>query len=55
RAVQSTLDATQQLLQELVRLEDEWRALLEKRREAKSETLDQLMRASRARGAYGAR
>src|SRR5439155_19696522 len=40
RAVRSTLDETQQVLRELVRLEDEGRALLEKRREAKSEMLD---------------
>lgn len=54
RAVQETLDGTQQLLQELVRHEDEGRALLERQRR-QSETLDQLMRKSRARGAYGAR
>ena len=55
RAVRSTLDETQQVLRELVRLEDEGRALLEKRREAKSEMLDPLMKKSQARGAYGAR
>jgi hypothetical protein len=55
RAVESTLEETQQVLKELVRLEDEGRALLEKRREANSESLDHLMKKSRARGAYGAR
>jgi hypothetical protein len=54
-ALQSTLAETQQVLQDLVRFEDEGRALLEKRREAKSESLEQLMKNSRARGAYGAR
>jgi hypothetical protein len=43
------------VLGELVRLEDEGRALLEKRREEKSEALDSLLQKNRARGAYGAR
>jgi hypothetical protein len=55
REIQSTLDGTQQVLQELVGLEDEGRALLEKRREAKSASLDALMNRNKARGAYGAR
>lgn len=55
RAVQETLDGTQQVLQELVRHEDEGRSLLAQRNAAKSETLDHLMQKSRARGAYGAR
>ena len=55
RAIQSTLDGTQQVLQELVGLEDEGRALLEKRREAKSASLENLMNQNKARGAYGAR
>jgi len=55
RAVQELLDGTQQVLQELVRYEDEGRALLEQRSAATSETLDHLMKKSRARGAYGAR
>jgi hypothetical protein len=55
RAVQELLDGTQQVLQELVRYEDEGRALLQQRSAAKSETLDELMQKSRARGAYGAR
>jgi len=55
RAVESTLEETQQVLKELVQLEDEGRALLEKRREANSDSLDHLMKKSRARGAYGAR
>jgi len=54
-AIESTLDETQQVLRELVRLEDEGRALLEKRREEKTAALDQMMNRSRARGAYGAR
>ncbi len=55
REVEATLTATQELLQDLVRLEDEGRALLEQRREAKSEALSHLMKKSQARGAYGAR
>ena len=55
RAVQETLDGTQQVLQELVRYEDEGRSLLAQRNAAKSETLDHLMQKSRARGAYGSR
>ena len=55
RAIQATLDGTQQVLQELVRLEDEGRALLQTRREATSETLNGLMQNRRGRGAYGAR
>lgn len=50
RAVRETLDATQQVLRELVRVEDEGRAQLEKRQQ-----VDQLVNQSRARGAYGAR
>jgi hypothetical protein len=55
RAIEATLDETQQVLKELVRLEDEGRALLDKRREEKTAALNQLMSRSRARGAYGAR
>jgi hypothetical protein len=55
RAIEATLDETQQVLRELVRLEDEGRALLDRRREEKAAVLDQLMSKSRARGAYGAR
>ena len=55
RAVQELLDGTQQVLQDLVRYEDEGRAMLQQRSPAKSETLDQLMQKSRARGAYGSR
>jgi hypothetical protein len=53
--LEATLDGTKAVLEELVRLEDEGRALLEKRREEKSEALEGLLRKSRARGAYGAR
>jgi len=55
RAIEATLDETQQVLKELVRLEDEGRALLDKRREEKTAALDQMLSRSRARGAYGAR
>ena len=55
RAVETTLEETQQVLKELVRLEDEGRALLETRHEANAGALDHLMKKSRARGAYGAR
>ena len=55
RAIESTLDETQQVLRELVRLEDEGRALLDRRRQEKTAVLDQLMSQSRARGAYGGR
>jgi hypothetical protein len=55
RAIEATLDETQQVLGELVRLEDEGRALLEKRRVENTVALDQLMSRSRARGAYGSR
>jgi hypothetical protein len=55
RAVQELLDGTQQVLQELVRYEDEGRALLEQRSAPKAPSLDLLMQKNRARGAYGAR
>jgi len=55
RAIQEILDGTQQVLRELVRLEDEGRAILQSRREGNSDTLDERMRNRRARGAYGAR
>jgi seryl-tRNA synthetase len=50
RQVRETLDATQQVLQELVKVEDKGRASMEQRK-----SLDHLMQTSRARGAYGAR
>jgi hypothetical protein len=55
RELEATLDGTKRVLEELVGLEDESRALLEKRREEKSEALGGLLRMNRARGAYGAR
>ncbi|HLY09720.1 MAG TPA: hypothetical protein VKW04_10490 [Planctomycetota bacterium] len=55
RELDVTLDGTKKVLEELVGLEDESRALLEKRREEKSESLEGLLRKSRARGAYGTR
>ncbi len=54
-ALEATLDGTKQVLEELVRLEDEGRALLDKRRVEKTEALEGLLNKSRARGAYGAR
>ena len=55
RAIESTLDETQQVLRELVRQEDEGRALLDRRREQKTALLNEMMTKSRARGAYGSR
>jgi flagellar biosynthesis/type III secretory pathway chaperone len=55
RAIQETLDGTRQVLQDLVRLEDEGRAMLQSRREPTSEPLNELIRNRGARGAYGAR
>lgn len=55
RELDATLEGTKRLLQELVALEDEGRALLEQRRVEKSEALESLLKKSRARGAYGAR
>ncbi len=55
REIEATLDETQKVLQELVRLEDEGRALLERRREETTAALERMMARSRARGAYGAR
>ncbi len=53
--LEATLDGTKKVLEELVALEDEGRALLEKRREEKTEALEGLLNKNRARGAYGAR
>jgi flagellar biosynthesis/type III secretory pathway chaperone len=55
RALEETLDETKRVLEELVGLEDEGRALLERRHQEKSEALDGLLKKNRARGAYGAR
>lgn len=55
RAIQETLDGTRQVLQDLVRLEDEGRALLQTRSESGAGALDDLMRSRQARGAYGSR
>jgi hypothetical protein len=54
RAIQATLDGTQQVLRELVRLEDEGRAMLQTRGGQASE-LNQQVQGQRARGAYGGR
>jgi len=53
--LEATLDGTKKVLEELVALEDEGRALLEKRRQEKTEALEGLLNKNRARGAYGAR
>ena len=53
--LEATLDGTKKVLEELVALEDEGRALLEKRREEKTVALEGLLNKNRARGAYGAR
>ena len=55
RQIQATLDGTQQVLRELVRLEDEGRALLKTRGDGPSEAVNEQMQNRRARGAYGAR
>ena len=54
KAIQATLDGTQQVLRELVRLEDEGRAMLQTRGGQASE-LNQQVQGRRARGAYGGR
>jgi hypothetical protein len=54
-AIEATLGGIQQVLGELMRHEDEGRALLDQRREEKTEALDGLLSKSRARGAYGSR
>jgi hypothetical protein len=55
RALEATLDETKRVLEQLVGLEDEGRALLERRHQEKSKALDGLLNKNRARGAYGAR
>jgi hypothetical protein len=55
RDIQATLDGTQEVLRELVRLEDEGRAMLQTQRDATSTTLGGQIRSRRARGAYGGR
>lgn len=55
QALEVTLDETKRVLEELVGLEDEGRALLARRQQEKSEALDGLLNKNRARGAYGAR
>ena len=54
REIQATLDGTQQVLRDLVRLEDEGRALLQTRPAGASDMNEQ-MQNRRARGAYGGR
>ena len=54
RALEATLDETKKVLEELVAFEDEGRALLERRRQEKTEALENALNRNRARGAYGA-
>jgi hypothetical protein len=53
--IQSTLDATQQVLRDLVRLEDEGRALLRTKGEGTSGAVQEQLQNRRARGAYGSK
>jgi hypothetical protein len=55
KQIQTTLDNTQQVLRELVRLEDEGRALLRTRGDQASGAVQEQMQNRRARGAYGAK
>ena len=50
REVRETLNATQQVLRELVRVEDQGHAIVEQR-----QALDQMVKKGQARGAYGAK
>ena len=53
REVEGAVEETKRILQELVRLEDEARAVLERQRISTAEQLKELMTKKRARGAYG--
>jgi flagellar biosynthesis/type III secretory pathway chaperone len=54
REVESAVEETKRILQELVRLEDEAREALERQRVSTAEQLKDLMKKKQARGAYGA-
>lgn len=53
REVEAAVEETKRILQELVRLEDEARGVLERQRVSTAEQLKELMTKKRARGAYG--
>ena len=53
REVEGAVGETKRILQELVRLEDEARAVLERQRDSTAGPLKELMTKKRARGAYG--
>lgn len=53
REVEAAVEETKRILQELVRLEDEARAVLERQRSSTADQLKELMTKKRARGAYG--
>ncbi len=53
REVEAAVEETRRVLQELVRLEDEARVVLERQRVSTAEQLKSLMTKKRARGAYG--
>jgi flagellar biosynthesis/type III secretory pathway chaperone len=51
--IESAVEETKRILQDLVRAEDEGRAALEARRQTTADELKDLMKKKRARGAYG--
>ncbi len=53
REVEEAVGRTRQVLETLVRLEDEGRALMQQRRASTGEELKGLMKKKKARGAYG--
>ncbi len=53
REIEEAVEQTREVLQSLVRLEDEGRALMERRRDSTAEELKGLLRKKQARGAYG--
>ncbi|HZE96003.1 MAG TPA: hypothetical protein VE981_03155 [Planctomycetota bacterium] len=55
RAMDTLLDETRHVLEDLMRLEDEGRSLLKRRSEEDTQVVDGLLQRNRARGAYGAR
>jgi len=52
REVEAAVEETRRILQDLVRLEDEARVVLERTRAAAAAPLEDLMRKKKARGAY---
>ena len=53
REVEATVEETKGILQKLIRLEDEARAALERRRDSPTGPFQELTMRKRARGAYG--